>query len=349
MAARWAFLSLILVSVVLEQGECAMSREQMEKASKGFRNNCISKTGADPAAVNGIREGNFPDDPNLKCYTYCIMKTLKSINDMTPDEDMLMKQVDIFMPEELQPRMKAVISKCIPEAVGSEKCEVAYAYIKCNQKTDPEAFRNPRSSDRSLLLGKNSPTSHTHLGPCYKRSRHPRPSRFSVSSPRAPTESPFSTLPLIYPRRNGQMREARLVLATILLLVILQMDHVQSRMTRKQFMDAIFGFRKRCVKRLGTPIDLVDGARQGNFVKDPALMCYQKCVFSMMKILKDDRLDYELLEKQVNLLMPLEMTEASLAASQACMPAMQSADSCEAAYEFVKCFYDKDSETYFFP
>nr|ALG36136.1 odorant binding protein 3 [Sclerodermus sp. MQW-2015] len=145
------------------------------------------------------------------------------------------------------------------------------------------------------------------------------------------------------------MREVRLLIATALLLVLLQINHVECRMTKKQFTDGIYNLRKRCIKRLGTPVVLVDNARKGIFPKDPALMCYQRCVMSMMKILKEDRIDLDMLTTQVNLLMPIEMADKSLSISAECMNAVKSTNACEAAYEFVVCFYEKDSETYFFP
>nr|ALG36140.1 odorant binding protein 7 [Sclerodermus sp. MQW-2015] len=143
MHARWFFLIFLFTYLSLHRADCAMTLEQMEKVAKGFRNNCMSKTGADSAAVDGIKKGQFPDDHNVKCYAYCIMKVMRTMNDANIDKDMLIKQIEIFFPEDLQARLKATTEKCVPQATSSDKCEAAYQYVQCTQQADPDAFFFP--------------------------------------------------------------------------------------------------------------------------------------------------------------------------------------------------------------
>lgn len=50
-----------------------MTLKQIEQSMATFRKSCIEQTGVDPALIDGVRRGEFPEhDKKLKVSFYCI-------------------------------------------------------------------------------------------------------------------------------------------------------------------------------------------------------------------------------------------------------------------------------------
>ncbi|XP_036141529.1 general odorant-binding protein 19a isoform X2 [Monomorium pharaonis] len=121
-----------------------MTMEQIEKTAQTLRNTCTSKSHADPGAVAGIQKGEFPDDNQpLKCYTLCIMKSMRTFKNGRIDDGMMIKQLDLMLPAEMAGPMKAVATKCAAEPPGGSDCETTYQFVKCSHQTDSEHFFFP--------------------------------------------------------------------------------------------------------------------------------------------------------------------------------------------------------------
>lgn len=137
-------LSIIVVAAMaISPGESGLSMEQMVKAANGVRNACVQKLNVDLSLVEGIRTGQFSDDPSAKCYTECVMKKVQTFKNGVLNMDMLLKQVDIMMPDEIKERVKAVAKSCAETPASDDPCETTQRFVKCNYETDPEVFFFP--------------------------------------------------------------------------------------------------------------------------------------------------------------------------------------------------------------
>ncbi|RLZ02197.1 Odorant binding protein 1 [Cephus cinctus] len=134
-------IALLLAS--LHRVESAMTMEQMTKIASGFRNVCQPKTGVDMAILEGMQKGEFPEDRKFQCYLKCVMGMLRTLRNGKVDLDMLLKQVDTMVPENLQERTRHVARHCSTVATSNDMCEIAYQFVKCNWDTDAEVFFFP--------------------------------------------------------------------------------------------------------------------------------------------------------------------------------------------------------------
>ncbi|KOC60249.1 General odorant-binding protein 19a [Habropoda laboriosa] len=121
----------------------SVSQEQMEKLAKSMRKSCLQKIDTSEDLIDGMRTGNFPDDDNLKCYTNCIMKTLRSFKNGAIDFPMIIRQIEMAMPPKIVARMKEVIAKCSKREYSGDECTITYDYVKCYYEVDPEIFIFP--------------------------------------------------------------------------------------------------------------------------------------------------------------------------------------------------------------
>ncbi|KYN20312.1 hypothetical protein ALC57_07216, partial [Trachymyrmex cornetzi] len=118
-----------------------MTMEQIEKAALSMRNTCTSKSHADAGAVAGIQKGEFPDDNQpLKCYTLCIMKTMRTFKNGRIDDGMMIKQMDLMMPPDMAGPLKVSLTKCAAEPPAGDDCETTYQFKKMSIEEAKEAL-----------------------------------------------------------------------------------------------------------------------------------------------------------------------------------------------------------------
>ncbi|KAJ8684439.1 hypothetical protein QAD02_020231 [Eretmocerus hayati] len=110
------------------------------------------------------------------------------------------------------------------------------------------------------------------------------------------------------------------------------------------------GFRNTCINKIGADPERVEGIRNGQFIEDdPKLKCYAKCIMSLMKTLKDGKLDIDAAMKQVKIMAADDIAPRLVAAGTSCYDEVQNDDACEYAWSYVKCLHSKDAEVFFFP
>ncbi|XP_012215202.1 general odorant-binding protein 72 [Linepithema humile] len=135
---------IMVAFVAVNQADAAMTMEQIQKTAMTMRNTCTTKSHADAGAVAAIQNGEFPDDNQLlKCYTLCVMKTMRTFKNGRVDDGMLTKQVDLMLPPDLSVPMKATAIKCAAEPPAGDDCATAYQFVKCSYQTDPNHFFFP--------------------------------------------------------------------------------------------------------------------------------------------------------------------------------------------------------------
>ncbi|XP_043504616.1 general odorant-binding protein 72-like [Polistes fuscatus] len=118
-----------------------MTLEQMQKTAVGIRNSCITKTGVKTELVDGLKTGQFPEDHELQCYTQCVMKTIRTFKNQKVDVDMVIKQVEMMMPVDMQDAMKASAKKCGALEPADDICVTAFNYVKCNYNENPDILK----------------------------------------------------------------------------------------------------------------------------------------------------------------------------------------------------------------
>nr|QHN69053.1 odorant binding protein 12 [Sirex noctilio] len=137
------------------------------------------------------------------------------------------------------------------------------------------------------------------------------------------------------------------LVAVLVFVVVISIENVES-MTRAQIENGMKIMRKVCQPKFGVSNDILDAAMEGHFPADRALQCYQKCVLGLMKVLKNDKIQLESLLKEIGKILPSDMIERSKEVSIECVPKATSEDACEAAWQFVKCYYETDKTMYIF-
>ncbi|KAK9309089.1 hypothetical protein QLX08_001065 [Tetragonisca angustula] len=144
MHVKLLFVATLFALVAWEPAESSMTQEQMDKMAKGLRKSCLQKIDISEDKINGMSKGQFPsDDENLKCYTTCIMKALRTFKNGEIDFGMVMKQLDITMPPEKASVVKEVVSACQKLEFTGDDCNKTYELIKCYYFTNPEIFFFP--------------------------------------------------------------------------------------------------------------------------------------------------------------------------------------------------------------
>ncbi|XP_077255636.1 odorant binding protein 5 [Temnothorax americanus] len=144
MRVRLLICTIIVVLAAINQANAVMTMEQIQKTAMTMRNTCVTKSHADAEAVAEIQKGVFPDDnQTLKCYTLCIMKTMRTFKNGRIDDGMMIKQLDLMMPADMAGPLKATATKCAGEPPAGNDCETTYKFVKCSYQTDPDHFFFP--------------------------------------------------------------------------------------------------------------------------------------------------------------------------------------------------------------
>ncbi|XP_026482255.1 general odorant-binding protein 72-like [Ctenocephalides felis] len=113
--------------------------KQLEANQKLIRRICQPKYNVSSELIDGMRQGKFPQDHDLMCYVGCVMNFTRSTN-----VDDAIKNLDIFLPEELKEPTKAQILACKDAHLNfSDKCEAAYNTLKCMTEFDPNNYVFP--------------------------------------------------------------------------------------------------------------------------------------------------------------------------------------------------------------
>nr|QLI62016.1 odorant-binding protein 13 [Streltzoviella insularis] len=120
--------------------------------------------------------------------------------------------------------------------------------------------------------------------------------------------------------------------------------------TRQQFKNSGKLLKKSCMPKNDVTEEQVGEIEQGKFIEDRNVMCYIACIYTMSQIVKNNKINYEAVMKQVDMLFPPELKEPAKAAAANCKDVSKKhKDLCEAAYWTAKCMYDFDPKSFIFP
>ncbi|XP_058803657.1 general odorant-binding protein 83a-like isoform X2 [Phymastichus coffea] len=122
-----------------------MDLEGLKDMLKPMSKSCKTKTGVSDAVVAGTKDGLFPKERPLMCFLKCLSVMLKAMNkkgEFTLRD--LNKQIDLLIMEDLAPRMKAVVKKCVDNVPPSDDpCELAYNMVVCGYNEDSSLYFLP--------------------------------------------------------------------------------------------------------------------------------------------------------------------------------------------------------------
>ncbi|XP_026752852.2 general odorant-binding protein 72 [Galleria mellonella] len=135
----------------------------------------------------------------------------------------------------------------------------------------------------------------------------------------------------------------------ILLCVVLCFVGSCIGMTRPQVKKTLQIMKKQCISKVGVPEDKVENIEQGVFIEDRLVMCYIACVYKTLQLVKNNKLDRDLVVKQIDALYPPELKEGTKKGVDKCIHTQDNySDLCEATFYGAKCLYEFDPPNFIF-
>lgn len=97
--------------------------------TRAIREGCVTESGVDKElTVKSFRDGEFAEDPKLKCYFKCLYQ---GIGDMDKNGDLSVSSMLSHLPPNLNAgKAESLFNKC-KEIKEEEACERAFKIAKC--------------------------------------------------------------------------------------------------------------------------------------------------------------------------------------------------------------------------
>nr|AXO78386.1 odorant binding protein 8 [Xylotrechus quadripes] len=135
------YLVFITQSVVFS----ALTEKQMNATKKLIRNTCLNKAKPSSDQVDGLQKGNFVDDKNLQCYTYCVLNTYKLIRkDNSFDWEGGVAALEANAPTNIAgPGAKTIVNCKDAVKTATDKCMAAYEIARCIYDDNPSNYFLP--------------------------------------------------------------------------------------------------------------------------------------------------------------------------------------------------------------
>ncbi|XP_011869458.1 PREDICTED: general odorant-binding protein 69a-like isoform X2 [Vollenhovia emeryi] len=112
--------------------------DQMIATAASVVNACQTQTGVATADIEAVRNGQWPETRQLKCYMYCLWEQFGLVDDKR--ELSLNGMLTFF---QRIPAYRAEVEKAISECKGLAKgdnCEYAYTFNKCYAELSPRTY-----------------------------------------------------------------------------------------------------------------------------------------------------------------------------------------------------------------
>nr|QGH51238.1 putative odorant binding protein 2 [Conopomorpha sinensis] len=121
-------------------------------------------------------------------------------------------------------------------------------------------------------------------------------------------------------------------------------------MTRQQLKNSGKLMKKTCMPKNDVTEEQIGEIEGGKFLEERNVMCYIACIYSVTQVVKNNKLSYDAVIKQIDTMFPAEMKDAVKATALKCKDvAKKYKDLCEASYWTAKCMYDADPKNFIFP
>ncbi|KAL0132284.1 hypothetical protein PUN28_000221 [Cardiocondyla obscurior] len=112
--------------------------DQMIATAASVVNACQTQTAVSTADIEAVRNGQWPETRQLKCYMYCLWEQFGLVDDKR--ELSLNGMLTFF---QRIPAYRAEVEKAISECKGLAKgdnCEYAYTFNKCYATLSPRTY-----------------------------------------------------------------------------------------------------------------------------------------------------------------------------------------------------------------
>ncbi|XP_012218066.1 general odorant-binding protein 72 isoform X1 [Linepithema humile] len=116
--------------------------DQMIATAASVVNACQTQTGVATADIEAVRNGQWPETRQLKCYMYCLWEQFGLVDDKR--ELSLNGMLTFF---QRIPAYRAEVEKAISECKGignyfakGDNCEYAYTFNKCYAEQSPRTY-----------------------------------------------------------------------------------------------------------------------------------------------------------------------------------------------------------------
>nr|ALC76545.1 odorant binding protein 5 [Conogethes punctiferalis]UYF25408.1 odorant-binding protein 8 [Conogethes punctiferalis] len=120
-------------------------------------------------------------------------------------------------------------------------------------------------------------------------------------------------------------------------------------MTRAQLKNSAKMLKKNCMAKNSVTEDQIGNIEKGQFIEEKPVMCYIACIYQMMSIVKNNKLNYEASIKQVDMMYPNDLKESVKKSIENCKSVSDKyKDICEASYWTAKCIYEDNPKDFIF-
>ncbi|XP_026333714.1 general odorant-binding protein 72-like [Hyposmocoma kahamanoa] len=135
----------------------------------------------------------------------------------------------------------------------------------------------------------------------------------------------------------------------LLIIAIVVLQNVYG-LSKEQLKKTLGLMKKSCLSKSGATEDKVASIEQGAFLEEKNVMCYVMCIYKSVQVVKDDKLNLEMVIKQVDSLYPPEMRSSVKNAVNKCLNVQDKYnDVCSRVFYAAKCLYEQDPPNFVFP
>ncbi|XP_063984312.1 general odorant-binding protein 56d-like [Diachasmimorpha longicaudata] len=120
---------LVVVIFVCLAGALAQElTEAQRRRLREHRDICIRETDANRAEVDRARQGQWADNPQIRCFALCMMRRLRLMSeDGQLNEAAARQRLALVVPRE---RVEEIMTKC-KDLKGNTPCDTGYLVLKC--------------------------------------------------------------------------------------------------------------------------------------------------------------------------------------------------------------------------
>ncbi|XP_051169573.1 general odorant-binding protein 56d-like [Leptopilina boulardi] len=121
----------IFTIILINNVEGKFNLDGLKKMTKPLKAPCIQQSGVDPELITAANNGNFADDPNLKCYFMCLLQKLQGVKGGKISVPAIRTQAQALMEETLAVRVNQLLDACEHTTHHEDVCVAAFEYFKC--------------------------------------------------------------------------------------------------------------------------------------------------------------------------------------------------------------------------
>ncbi|XP_058060017.1 general odorant-binding protein 72-like [Anopheles bellator] len=139
--ASFASVAGVLLLASQQLVKCDMlTQSDMDQIAHEMRHICLAKHNITEEMANFPSRGIFPDDTEFKCYIGCLMDLTNTSKNGKFSYEAAIRQINV-LPSEYKEPFRHGVEICRNAANGiDDKCEIAYALLKCFFAASPTFY-----------------------------------------------------------------------------------------------------------------------------------------------------------------------------------------------------------------